>query len=216
MLATVYLLVTLRVFIQWIIIAGRVRHLERLRQALSSPQTWLYAALLYIPPVVEFFAEIIFFPGVKNVVSWFGAVSSLLGPLAQFLNLYEDKLILAAIALYLITLAVYLTVFYRQQYDFQLGCHLTELLLLLCLLVIEQVSEMKKRFSIKMFCLKCICFYLQFLLLNPISLVITTVTFVLWHVVKSPSAGSYDVHASADQELLSFENHHLNSLDQNF
>ncbi len=138
LLAIVFLLISLRVFIRWAVIAGNDRYLERLQNAIFSPTYWIYGALLYLLPTLEFLIEVALFSGFKNAKTWFGFVCDLL---ATSVKLAEQTLIQLTIAVYLIIFAMYVFVFYRQRHTFQFGWSIFELLLLFCLLVIEQVSK---------------------------------------------------------------------------
>ncbi len=207
LLAIVFLLISLRVLIQWAVIAaGNERYLERLRSATFPSLYWTYGALLYLLPAVEFFIEVALFPGFKNAKAWFGFVCDLLsGPLAATsVRLSEETLIQLTIAVYLIIFVVYTFVFYHQRYHaFQFSWFVFELVLLFCLLVIEQVSvEFVAKFS-KIKFLKFF-FGLQFLLINPVSLVITVIVFVVWNALKLPPTGYFDAD-SATIELETFQ-----------
>ena len=145
LLAIVFLLISLRVLIQWAVIAaGNERYLERLRSATFPSLYWTYGALLYLLPALEFFIEVALFPGFKNARAWFGFVCDLLsGPLAATsVRLSEETLIQLTIVVYLIIFVVYTLVFYHQRYHaFQFSWFVFELVLLFCLLVIEQVNK---------------------------------------------------------------------------
>lgn len=137
----VLLLISFRLFIQWLIIPSSLRYLEELNDAVDSPFSWTSAAFLYLFPSLEFFIETTFFSGFKNAKTWFGFFSAILGKLAKIFNLYEVKLVQFIIALYVLVLLMYICVHFQQRHRFQFWWFAVEFVLELFLLVTEQVSK---------------------------------------------------------------------------
>lgn len=142
----VFLLISFRLFIQCLIIAGSTRYLQKFNDAIESPYSWTYAALLYLMPTVEFVIELIIFPGLKNATTWFSFVSAFLRELAQVFEINEEKLFqftiaFYIIALYILALLLYIFVLFQQRHCYQFCWSVIESVLKLFLLVIEQVRK---------------------------------------------------------------------------